>query len=110
MDNVMKICTKMKLTTSDYIEYKMRHENVDIELENQFKMAGVSNYTIWYDKDTNELFAYVELQNIEKWEKISKSSACQKWWDFMSDIMETNSDNSPKSIELLKVYEYKDKV
>ncbi len=28
----------------------------------------------------------------------------QKWWDYMSDIMETHDDNSPVSIELQEVF------
>jgi L-rhamnose mutarotase len=28
----------------------------------------------------------------------------QKWWDYMSDIMEVNPDNSPVSIPLEEVF------
>ena len=28
----------------------------------------------------------------------------RKWWDFMADIMETNPDNSPVSIDLQTVF------
>ena len=28
----------------------------------------------------------------------------RKWWDFMADIMETNPDNSPVSIDLKTVF------
>ena len=29
----------------------------------------------------------------------------QKWWKFMSDIMETNSDFSPKQLNLIPVFD-----
>ncbi|MBV5342896.1 L-rhamnose mutarotase, partial [bacterium] len=28
----------------------------------------------------------------------------QKWWAYMADIMETNPDNSPVSLELKEVF------
>ena len=28
----------------------------------------------------------------------------RKWWDFMADIMETNPDNSPVSVDLQNVF------
>ena len=28
----------------------------------------------------------------------------QKWWDYMSDIMETNPDNSPVTVPLVEVF------
>ncbi|RGX98238.1 L-rhamnose mutarotase [Blautia sp. OF03-15BH] len=31
-------------------------------------------------------------------------SSDRKWWDFMADIMETNPDNSPVSIDLQTVF------
>ncbi len=105
----MKICTKMKLTTSDYEEYQRRHDAVYPELEQQFKNAGVTNYTIWYDETSKDLFAYVELADIDVWNEIPNTEICQKWWNFMADIMETNFDNSPVSIELKKVYDYTEK-
>ena len=50
-------------------------------------------------------YAYLEIEDEERWLKTSKTVVNQKWWDFMSDIMDTNYDNSPSSVELLKIFE-----
>lgn len=57
------------------------------------------------DPFTCALYAYLEIEDEERWLKTSKTVVNQKWWDFMSDIMDTNYDNSPSSVELLKIFE-----
>lgn len=101
----MKRAFKMKLNEGQIEEYKKRHNQVYPELVEQFKLAGVSTYTIWFDEETNYLFAFVELENNDVWNNISETEACQKWWKFMANIMETNSDNSPVSTDLELAYE-----
>lgn len=86
-----------------YIE---RHKKVFPQLQAEFKRAKVSDYTIWFDADTNYLFAYIELENIEIWNNIANTEACKKWWYYMAPLMVTNPDNSPVSTELKLVYEY----
>ncbi len=103
----MKQAFKMKLNPQMKDEYRKRHQNVDPELEKLFKLAKVSSYSIWYDNETNYLFGYVELEDIKVWEDIANNKACQKWWDFMQDIMQTNADNSPVSNDLEQVYDFK---
>lgn len=61
---------------------------------------GGSNYSIFLDKETNTLIGYIELEDEELWNKSSETEICRKWWDYMADIMETNEDNSPVSIDL----------
>ena len=35
---------------------------------------------------------------------MADSDVCQKWWEYMKDIMETNPDNSPTTKELQSVF------
>ncbi len=102
----MKRAFKMKIYNDQKDEYVKRHENVFSELEELFKNAKVKDYTIWHDADTNQLFGYLDVEDDEAWDAIAKTDVCQRWWEHMSDIMFTNSDNSPISVELEKVYEY----
>ena len=37
-------------------------------------------------------------------EKSAQTQICRKWWDYMADIMETNEDNSPVSVDLQRVF------
>jgi len=86
-------------------EYAKRHNAIWPELKQQLTDAGVRNYSIYWDKDTNLLFAYQE--NVG--ETNSQDTTCvdeitQKWWDMMADIMDVNPDNSPVSIELEELF------
>lgn len=102
----VKLGTKMKLYPGMVDEYQKRHSAVFPELEAQFLKAGVSNYTIWFDVETNALFAYIELEKIEVWNEIASTEACKKWWKYMSPLMETNADDSPISSDLKLVYDF----
>lgn len=101
----MKKAFRMKLNCGMIDEYKKRHQEVYPELVDQFTLAGVTDYTIWFDEETNYLFAYVNLQNIEVWDSIANSEACKGWWKFMAPLMETNADDSPVSTDLDLAYE-----
>lgn len=103
----MKKAFRMKLNEGSVEQYKKNHENVYPQLEKLFLKAGVKEYTIWFDEETNYLFAYLDVENIEAWNEIPSSDICKKWWEFMAPIMATNEDNSPVSVDLKNVYEYK---
>lgn len=65
---------------------------------------GGSNYSIFFDKETNILFGYMEVESEEKWAKSADTEICRKWWHYMADIMETNPDESPVSVDLKEVF------
>ena len=45
-----------------------------------------------------------EIEDEELWAKGADTTINRKWWDFMADIMETNTDNSPVSVNLKNVF------
>ncbi|WOO87070.1 L-rhamnose mutarotase [Mollicutes bacterium LVI A0039] len=96
----------MKLKPGMLDEYKIRHNQVFPELEAEFVKAGVTDYTIWYDQDTDYLFAYVNLENTNVWNNIATTDACKRWWEYMAPLMETNPDNSPVSDNLTLAYDF----
>lgn len=100
----MRLAFKMKVNKDKFLEYEKRHQCVYKDLEKEIKLAGAKNYSIFLDEETGFLFGVVEVENIEKWDQISEKNICKEWWKYMKDIMETNSDNSPKSILLKEVY------
>ena len=86
-------------------EYAKRHAAIWRELKQMIKDAGVSNYSIFWDKETNLLFAYQECSkdtNSQDTENVDPIT--QKWWDMMADIMEVNPDNSPVTIPIEEVF------
>jgi L-rhamnose mutarotase len=96
---------KMKLKPGYEREYQKRHAAIWPELVKMIKEQGVGNYSIYWDRDTNILFAYQECSkegNSQDTENVDHIT--QKWWDMMADIMDTNRDNSPVSIPLEELF------
>ena len=95
---------KMKLYDGMIEEYEKRHNAVHAEVIEMIHNYGGGNYSIFYDKETNYLFGYIEIEDEKRWQESRKTAACHNWWDFMADIMETNENNSPVSVPLRSVY------
>lgn len=94
---------KMFLKPGFEAEYERRHREIWPEIVKLLKESGVSNYSIFFDKDTNILFA-VQKQSGVSSQELGSESIIRKWWDYMADIMETNLDNSPVSIPLYEIF------
>jgi L-rhamnose mutarotase len=94
----------MKLLDNCYEEYKKRHDEIWPEMVKMLKEHGACNYSIYYELGTNTLFAHLEIGDEEKWNKSAETQICQKWWDYMKDVMETNFDNSPVTTNLQEVF------
>lgn len=94
----------MKLYPGFKEEYKKRHGDIWPELVKLLKNQGVGNYSIFYDEETNILFAYQEQSGESSSQDLGTEEIVKKWWKYMADIMETNPDNSPVSIPLEQVF------
>lgn len=95
---------KMKLYPGLKEEYRKRHNEIWPELVKMLKNEGIGNYSIFYDEETNILFAYQEQSGESSSQDLGKTEIVQKWWKHMSDIMETNPDNSPVTVPLEQVF------
>lgn len=95
---------KMKLFDYQHEEYERRHNELWPEVKEMIHNHGGKNYSIFLDCETNILYGYIELESEELWAKAANTDTCKKWWAYMSDIMETNPDNSPISIKLKEVF------
>jgi len=85
-------------------EYERRHRPIWQELEETIRAHGGRSYSIYLDAETNLLFAYVELENDERWDAIAQTDVCRRWWKYMREVMPSNPDNSPVSRELREVF------
>jgi len=99
-----KIAFKMKLNPGMKEEYVKRHDEIWPELLTLLKGAGVSDYSIFLDEETNILFGVQKTSGEEGSQDLGKTEIVQKWWKYMADIMETNPDNSPVTIPLENVF------
>ena len=94
----------MWVNPDQHEEYRRRHNPIWPELEETLKAHGVQDYSIFLDSESSQLFAYVEIKDESRWQKISQTEICQKWWIQMGEIMPSNSDNSPVSRDLTEVF------
>jgi L-rhamnose mutarotase len=95
---------KMKLFDGMAEEYEKRHNALWQEMKDMIHEYGGSNYSIFLDKETNVLYGYIELESAERWAESANTDICRKWWHFMADIMDTNPDESPVSVDLDPVF------
>ncbi|MCW3807755.1 L-rhamnose mutarotase [Plebeiibacterium marinum] len=99
-----RLAFKMYLNPGQKEIYKKRHNEIWPELKKLLKDAGVSEYSIFLDEETNILFAFQKVSGEGGSQDLGKTEIVQKWWAFMADVMKTNDDNSPVSIELEEVF------
>ena len=95
---------KMYLKPGFETEYEKRHNAIWPELKQLLKENGVSDYSIFWDKETNILFAVQKSDGKQGSQDLGLNPIVQKWWDYMADIMEVNPDNSPVSIPLTELF------
>ena len=95
---------KMYLKPGCEAEYEKRHNEIWPELQKLLSDNGVYDYSIFWDKETNVLFASQKVKGEESSQDMGTNPIVQKWWAYMADIMETNPDNSPVSIPLKEVF------
>jgi len=95
---------KMQLKPGFEKEYKKRHDEIWPELKDALINAGIYDYSIFLDEETHMLFAVYKLNEVDTSEQLPELPIMKKWWDYMSDIMEVNPDNSPISISLNEVF------
>jgi len=94
----------MKVYPDKHEEYEKRHNEIWPEMVEQLREHGVINYSIFLQKETNQLFGFLEIESEEKWSKMALTEINQKWWAFMEPVMETKADKSPISIDMKEVF------
>ena len=85
-------------------EYARRHNPIWQELADMLVAHGVRNYSIFLDRQTGDLFAYVEIESEERWDAIAATEVCRRWWRHMSDVMPSKADGEPLSRPLAEVF------
>ncbi len=95
---------KMRIKPGCEAEYKRRHDEIWPELSELLRESGVCDYTIFLDAETRTLFAVQKLKEGNKAGSLAETRIMRAWWDYMADIMEVNTDNSPKVVLLAEVF------
>ena len=94
----------MYLLPGHSVEYKKRHDEIWPELGELLHQVGIQNYSIFLDESTRTLYGYLEAPDLSTLDSLSSKEVMKKWWAYMADIMETNPDHSPVSIDLTPIF------
>jgi L-rhamnose mutarotase len=94
----------MKLWPGQEEEYRRRHHEIWPELKALLKEAGIKDYSIFLDGQTNDLVGFLTVADPQKQKELASHPVMKKWWTYMKDIMDTNPDESPVSIPLKEIF------
>jgi L-rhamnose mutarotase len=99
-----KYAFRMRLNPGMALEYRARHDEIWPELVDLLKDAGISDYSIHLDEETNLLFGVLWRTDDHKMADLPSHPIMQKWWAHMADIMDTRADNEPVAVPLNTVF------
>ena len=99
-----KYAFKMQLNPGKLAEYKKRHDKIWPELVTLLKDAGVTDYSIYLDEDTNILFGVLWRSLPNTMAALPEHPVMKRWWAHMADIMQTHANNEPVAKPLLNVF------
>ena len=101
---MQKHAFKMRLHQGCEDEYRRRHDEIWPELVALLKDAGISDYSIHLDRETNILFGVLWRSDDLQMDDLPTHDVMKKWWAHMADIMDSHSDNEPVVTDLATVF------
>jgi L-rhamnose mutarotase len=102
-----KYAFKMKLNPGQAEEYERRHDAIWPELVDLLHEAGVSDYSIYLDEETNTLFGVLWRRDDHTMDALPELPVMRRWWEHMRDIMATKPDGEPVAVPLRRVFHMK---
>ncbi len=100
---------RMSLNPGHQAEYAHRHNPIWAELDDELRRHGVQSYSIFLDPETNDLFAYAEIESDERWAALAETEACRRWWRSLREMMPSHPDGSPLTRDLREVFHLAEK-
>ena len=95
---------KMRLNPGQAEEYRRRHDAIWPELVTLLREAGISDYSIHLDAETNTLFGVLWRRDDHNMDALPEHPVMRRWWAHMRDIMETKPDGEPVATPLAQVF------
>lgn len=100
------IAFRMQLKPGHADEYRRRHEALWPELADALRAAGIYDYSIFLDEQTQHLFAIMKLHPDHRVADLPGQPVMRRWWDYMADIMLTEPDRSPQQWPLRPMFHF----
>ncbi len=99
-----KYAFKMHLNPGMAVEYERRHDDIWPELADLLRKAGVSDYSIHLDEETDILFAVLWRRKDHGMAELPDHPVMKRWWAHMAGIMAVKPSNEPIAVPLKTVF------
>lgn len=101
---MQKFAFRMQLNPGMEAEYRARHDAIWPELVVLLKEAGIEDYSIHLDSETNALFGVLWRRDDHGMEDLPAHPVMQRWWAHMADLMQTHPDGAPIAVPLVPMF------
>jgi L-rhamnose mutarotase len=101
------VAFRMNMNPGQGAENKRRHDEIWPELSEALIAAGVLDYRIFLDPETDHLFAVMTRRRDHALGELPKTAVMQRWWAMMADVMDAGPDNVPVQVDLRPVFHLK---
>lgn len=101
---MQRIAFKMKLKPGMKQEYRRRHDEIWPELVELLRHAGVRDYSIFLDEDTDTLFAVQKVLGNRGAQDLGAEPVVQEWWAHMADVVESDENHVPHTTPLEELF------
>ena len=99
-----KYAFRMNLNPGAEAEYRRRHDAIWPELVALLRDAGVRDYSIHLDPETDALFAVLWRTDDHRMDDLPAHPVMRRWWAHMADVMATHPDNEPIAVPLVPMF------
>ena len=99
-----KYAFRMMLKPGMEAEYRKRHDEIWPELVVLLKDAGIEDYSIHLDPETNALFGVLWRRTDHRMGDLPSHPVMQRWWAHMADLMATHPDHEPVAVPLVPMF------
>lgn len=100
---MIRHAVRMHIPPEHAAEYKKRHDEIWPELIVALKEAGISDYSIFFDQTTGDLFAIMKLDDNHQLERLGEMEIMKTWWASNTDI-QTYDGGQPFARQLDEVF------
>ena len=101
---MQKHAFRMQLNPGMANEYRRRHDAIWPELVALLRDAGVRDYSIHLDPETDALFAVLWRTDDHRMDDLPAHPVMRRWWAHMADIMATQPDGDRGAVPLVPMF------
>lgn len=101
---MQKYAFRMMLKPGMAQEYRRRHDAIWPELAELLRAAGIRDYSIHLDPETDALFAVLWRRDDHGMDDLPGHPVMRRWWAHMADLMQTHPDGQPVAVPLSPMF------